>query len=145
MINEIVKGISKKLHETFGSEYAIYKENIPQGFKEPCFFIQHVQTFSNRKLANRYFRENQFDVMFFPKDDNKKNFNTHEVSESLFLSLEYIFVLDNLVRGVKMSPEIVDGVLHFFVNYDMFVKRPDEENNHMESLNSNQQWRENNG
>ena len=141
MINEIVKGISKKLHETFGEDYKIYKEDIPQGFKEPAFVITHIQTFSDRKLANRYLRQNHFDIVYHPKDGYKKKSDIYEVTETLFLILEEIFVLDNLVRGVKMSPEIVDGVLHFFVNYDMFVKRPENADNHMQTLNSNQEWR----
>lgn len=141
MINEIIKGISKKLYETFGSEYKIYTENIPQGFKTPCFSVRHMQTFNSKKLANRYLRENFFDVMFFPSKGNKQRYEINEVQEKLFLSLEEIFVLDNLVRGVKMSPEIVDDVLHFFVNYDMFVKRPETSDNHMQTLDSNQEWR----
>ena len=141
MISEIVKGISKKLYETFGSEYKIYKENIPQGFKEPCFVIVHIHSFSDKKFADRYFRQNYFDVMYHPKGEYNKNFEIQKVMETLFLSLEEIFVLDNLTRGTKMSPEIVDGVLHFFVNYDMFVKRPEKKDNHMQTLNSNQNWR----
>lgn len=139
MLNEIVKGIAKKLSETFDCK--IYKENIPQGFEKPCFYIQHVQTFNSKKLANRYLRQNYFDVMYYPKDSYKENSEIYDVIEKLFLCLEEIFVLDNLVRGVKMSPEIVDGVLHFFVNYDMFVKRPENADNHMQTLNSNQEWR----
>ena len=145
MINEIIKGICKKLYETFGSDCKIYKENIPQGFTEPCFYIQHIQTFNHKKLANRYLRVNHFNVMYFPSKGNRQMEETHDVIEKLFLSLEEIFVLDNLVRGAKMSPEIVDNVLHFFVNYDIFVKRPETNDNHMQSLNSNQEWRKNNG
>ena len=145
MLNEITKGISKKLYETFGSEYKIYKENVPQGFEKPSFYIQHIQTFNSKKLANRYKREYHLNVMYFPSDTYKNNFEMNDVMEKLFLSLEYIFVLDNPLMASKMSPEIVDDVLHFFVNYDMFVKRPNEEDNHMQTLNYNQQWRENNG
>lgn len=141
MINEIIKGISKAIYDEFGDGYKIYKENIPQGFSEPCFYIRHVQTFNSKKLANRYYRQNHFDVMYYPKDTYSENSDIHNVAEKLFLILEEIFVLDNSVRGVKMSPEIVDGVLHFFVNYDMFVKRPENADNHMQTLNSNQEWR----
>lgn len=145
MLNEIIKGISKKLSESFGSDYKIYKENIPQGFKKPAFYIHHVRTSNEKKLSGRYHRRNYFDVIYFPSDGYKDNFEMADVAEKLFLSLEYIFVLDNPVMGSKMSPEIVDDTLHFFVNYDMFVKRPETNDNHMETLNSNQEWRKNNG
>ena len=37
------------------------------------------------------------------------------------MCLEYITVTGDLVRGTKMKYEIIDGVLNFFVNYDLFV------------------------
>lgn len=121
MTNDIVKGISRALYETFGEDYTIYKEDVPQNFKEPCFVIIHLRGSSDMKSPNRYFRHNLFDVHYFPKDELNSRTEMRSVIESLFLSLEYINVLDNLCRGTKMSYEIIDGVLHFFVNYDMFM------------------------
>lgn len=142
MINEIIKGISRAIHEEFGDGYAIYKENIPQNFNEPCFSILHIRGTSDLKLKNRYFRRNLFDIHYFPKDDGHEKENMHDVVERLYLCLEHIFVLDNLLRGIKMSPEIVDGVLHFFVNYDFFVKRQVNEDNPMITINSTTDWEE---
>lgn len=140
MIKDIIAGISVKLHETFGDDYTIYVDCIPQGFKEPCFLIKHVQTLNSRGYSNRYLRNNKFDIIYFPKEGYQKKSDIHRVAQELFLSLEYIFVLDNSVRGTKMSTEIVDDVLHFFVNYDMIVKRDTGEPEiHMDELNSNLQ------
>lgn len=140
MLNDIIAGISVKLHETFDSECKIYKENVPQGFKEPCFVISHIRTTSIPRLPNRYLRRNSFDIQYFPKEGCNKKSELYEVAEQLLLSLEYIFVLDNLCRGTKMSPEIVDDVLHFFVSYDMFVKKDSGEPQiHMNELTSNTQ------
>ena len=121
MIEDIVKGISRALYGAFGDEYTIYKDNVPQNFKEPCFSIVHVRGNTDIKSPNRYFVHNLFDIHYFPKDELKSRSEMHSVVESLFLSLEYINVLDNLCRGTKMSYEIIDGVLHFFVSYDMFM------------------------
>ena len=138
MINDITAGISIKLHETFGKDYTIYVEDIPQGFKKPCFLINHVQTLNSRGYSNRYLRNNKFDIIYFPKEGYQKKSDIYSVSQELFLSLEYIFVLDNLARGTNMSTEIVDDVLHFFVNYDMIVKKDTGEPEiHMEEINSN--------
>lgn len=49
------------------------------------------------------------------------NEECHAVASRLFLCLEQLAVKNDLVRGTQMSYEIIDGVLHFFVNYDMFV------------------------
>lgn len=42
-------------------------------------------------------------------------------SRASFFSLEWIIVDGDLQMGTKMRYEIVDGTLHFFVNYDLFV------------------------
>lgn len=122
MITDIIHGMAAKLHQDYGDTYAIYTENIPQGFKEPCFSIQHIQSDTAAKLPNRHLRRNAFDVHFFPKPGADEKAQMYRMAECLFLSLEYINVLDNLVRGSKMRYEIVDGVLHFFINYDLYIK-----------------------
>jgi len=43
--------------------------------------------------------------------------------DALYLALEYIEVNGNLVRGVNMSGELVDGILHFHVNFNVRVRR----------------------
>lgn len=137
MINNIIDGIAVKLHQ-IEPDYTLYKEEIPQGFDEPCFSILHIQSSNAGKLPVRYLRRNAFDIHFFPdtKSANQKE-EMYRIGEALFLALEHIKVLDNLARGTNMRYEIVDGVLHFFVNYDFYVKRqPDGEEIYMKSLNS---------
>lgn len=121
MISELVSAISQRLHTTWGEGYAIYKENMPQNFDEPCFVITHVAQYGSPKLPNRHLLKNKFDIQFFPKDGQNEKLQMYEVADELYFALQYIKVLDNLVRGTKMSSEIVDGVLHFFINYDIFV------------------------
>ena len=43
--------------------------------------------------------------------------------------MEYITIYgeDKPTRGTKMKYEVVDGVLNFFVNYDCFVYRREEQ------------------
>lgn len=121
MINDIINGISIKLNQAFGSDYKIYKEEIKQGLKEPCFSIVMLEVFETAKLPNRYFRSYPFDIHYFPKTNTKNEM--YEVAEKLLNELEHITVLDNLTRGTKMRYEVVDNVLHFFVNYDLFIKK----------------------
>lgn len=145
MINEIVKGIARALHETFGDEYTIYKENVPQNFTEPCFLIVHLRGTNDAKSPIRYFRHNLFDIHYFPKDELNARTEMRSVIESLFLSLEYINVLDNLCRGTKMSYEIIDGVLHFFISYDMFVTKELVKEADMKTLEQTSTLEVNNG
>lgn len=135
MINDIINGISTKLNQVFGSDYKIYKEEIKQGLKEPCFSIVVLEPSQEAKLPNRYFRSYPFDIHFFPESKTKNEM--YNVAEKLLIELEYITVLDNLCRGTKMRYEMVDGVLHFFVNYDLFIKKPKELGEYMETLTIN--------
>lgn len=138
MLNSLINGIAIKLRETFGSEYKIHREDVEQGLKEPCFIIQIVEPMQSAKLPNRYLRQYSFDVLYFPKSTSKPKYEMYDVAEKLLIELEYVTVnqnnIDNLVRGTKMQYEIVDNVLHFFVNYDFFVKKDTIKKDFMEDL-----------
>lgn len=137
MINETIKGISRAIFEEFGSGYTIYKEDVPQNFKEPSFSIVHIRSSSDLKRPDRHMRRNRFNIHYFPTQGEHEREEMHDVSERLFSCLEYINVLDNPCRGAKMAPEIVDGVLHFFVDYDFFVvKKREGGDNSMKSIGS---------
>lgn len=137
MINDIISGISVKLNEVFGSKCKIYKENIKQGLIEPCFNIVVLEPTQSAKLPNRYLRTYPFDIHYFPESANTPKEEMYEVAEKLLIELEYITVLDNLCRGTKMRYELVDGVLHFFVNYDLYIKKEVDQGVYMEDLTSN--------
>lgn len=120
MINKIIDGISISLNAEFGDDYKIYTESIEQGLKEPCFSIICVNPTNDLYLGKRYFRKNQFCIQYFPKGEDKYA-ECLDVAERMFDCLEVISVGDDLQRGTSMHGEVVDRVLHFFVNYDMFV------------------------
>lgn len=121
MINSIIESISISLNAEFGDEYTIYTESVEQGLNEPCFFVFCVNPTSRIFLGKRYFRENQFCLQYFPTDKERAKEECNTVAERLFSCLEHVTVTGDLVRGIKMRYEVVDGVLNFFVNYDMFV------------------------
>lgn len=138
MIKELVSAISKTLHEHWSGAYTIYKENVPQNFDEPCFVINYVAQYGSPQLPTRHLIKNKFDIHFFPKQGENEKSQMYAVADELYFALQYIKVLDNFVRGTKMSSEIVDGVLHFFVNYDVFVIQSWDEVPHMTEVTSTQ-------
>lgn len=142
MLNKTIDGIAVKLHETFGDEVTIYKEDVPQDLREPAFIITHLITLNSAKLPNRYLRKQSFNIKYFPKSKNNAKSEMYEVAEKMLVALEYINVLhnetfDNLCRGTKMQYEIVEDILHFFVNYDFFVKQETQREEYMENLKIN--------
>lgn len=134
MINSIIEAISISLNEEFGDGYEIHMEEIKQGLKEPCFFIACLNPTTELFLGKRYFRTNQFCIQYFP-ETNEKQRECNGVAERMLQCLEYITIYgeDKPIMGTKMKYEIVDGVLNFFVNYDCFVRKI-EQQTPMESL-----------
>lgn len=123
VINNIISGICTKIYETFGVEYEIYKEDVKQGLNEPCFFVSLIKPTQSLFLGKRYLKTNQFCVQFFPTPGTDARNASYDVGEKLFNALEYIQVSGELCRGDEMSVSINDGILSFFVNYDMFVHK----------------------
>ncbi|CCL55970.1 phage tail terminator family protein [Clostridioides difficile] len=120
MLNNIIDGISVKLDKSFGESYTIYSEDVEQGINEPCFFIVPINSSKVSYPNARELKKNSFDVHYFPKS-NDKSFEINEVAEMLLEELEYINVNEDLVRGTNMNYEIIDNVLHFFVDYNYFT------------------------
>lgn len=138
MINKIIDAVSISINSEFGDGYDIYTENIEQGLKEPCFSVFCLNPTNELFLNKRYFRTNLFCIQYFPSSDEPKN-ECNAVLERLYGCLELITIVvdavtGDLTRGTKMKGEIVDGVLNFFVNYDMFVYKVEVKSDPMETL-----------
>lgn len=133
MINKIIDGISVAINSEFGDNYEIYTETVEQGLKEPCFSILCINPTNKQFLGKKYFRTNQFCIHYFPSSNESRN-ESFIVMGRLFDALEYITVDGDLTRGTGMKAEFVDGVLNFFINYDMFVRKDEEAEPFMEDV-----------
>lgn len=134
MINSIIEAISVALNDEFGDDYEIHMEELEQGLEEPCFFITCMNPTTKLFLGKRYFQTNQFCIQYFPETDEKQR-ECNDVAERMWQCLEYITIYgeDKPIMGTQMNYEVVDGVLNFFVNYDCFIKKT-EQQTPMESL-----------
>ena len=133
MINKIIDGISVAIHSEFGDPYEIYTESIEQGLIEPCFSILCLNPTVNQVLGKRYFRTNQFCIHYFPSS-NEKQSECYAVIDRLVNALEIITVDGDQCRGTDIHSEVVDNVLSFFVNYDMYVYKEKDAEPNMEDL-----------
>ena len=134
MINNIIDAISVKLFEVFGAEYTIYTENVEQYLKEPCFYIDVVNSDREKIIGERYYSNNAFDICYFTKDSEPKR-ELRRIADILFSDMEYITLANgDLLHGTKMKYEIVDDVLHFFVNYNLVLKKQPDTLDDMEIL-----------
>ena len=135
MLNEIVNGIGLKLSKSFNG-IDIHKEELEQGFEEPCFFIDLLNPSEKQIIGNRYLRSYLFDIVYFPK--KKSSEEIFEVLDKLYSVLEYIELDDGtLIRGIERSSREEDRILHFFITYEMFIYKLDEEKSKMKKLDVN--------
>ena len=125
MIDLIMDGISTKLFDVFGDRCEYYGDtNVVQGLKEPCFFIVGLNPSQTQRLGKRCQRRHPFNIQYFPEKAGN-NMELQMVASECFDALEYITLPNgDMLRGTQMSYEIVDGVLHFRVNYDVFLNKP---------------------
>lgn len=140
MLNETITGLAQKLDQLFG--YEIYTDEVEQGLNEPCFFIVCLTGRQEQEIGTLYEREQAFDIHYFPQA-HKPTREINDVADTLHMELEYITVDGNLVRGSKMRHEVIDGVLHFFVNYDIRIRKVVEPGPYMEDLEINERVKPN--
>lgn len=132
MVTGIAESISGVLYSEYG--YENYIESIEQGLDEPCFFIQSLKPSIKKYPGKRYLKQNPFCIQYISESTTKREL--HDIGENLLMLLETISYDSGLLRGTDMSYEVTDDILHFFVNYDFFVRKPEEDVPRMESVNS---------
>lgn len=137
MLNDIINGISVALNAEYPG-LQIYIDEIEQGMQTPCFLIVNLLNRETQKLDNRYLREHSFDVHYFPESITKPTREAATVGTKLFDVLEYITVNGALVRGTDRRHELVNDVLHFFVDYDVYIHKLKDPAPYMETLEHTQ-------
>lgn len=128
-VNDVRDGVIAALKAAY-PERKVYDEEIKQGFSSPCFFVKILTAGQNREVGRRYKREHSLDVHGYADTNDE----LRVVVENLFTTLEYVSVPGGSVRGIRMNHEIVDGVLHFFVDYDFRVVRENTPEVKMQTL-----------
>jgi hypothetical protein len=136
MLNKVIDGIAQKLNQVFGDGYEIYIDEIKQGLEEPCFLIVCLTGRNEQEIDALYNRELPFDIHYFPQS-SKVTREVNNVTETLNLGLEYIQIEDGLLRGTDMKHEVIDNVLHFFVNYDLRLRKVVDPDEFMETVTIN--------
>lgn len=130
IINAIAHGIRNEFHK---NKYMVYTENVEQGLIKPCFFIHQLYRKQKHLFDRRYIEKFCFDVTFFPKNRNSK-FECAKAENSLYSLLEFIDVDGDLIKGSNINSKIDDNILHFFIEYNIFILKPKEKDKYMEVL-----------
>ena len=133
MIKEMRYGITSALYEKFGEKYNIYIDSIEQGYHNPCFFVSLVDWFSDPLLMGRERVHTQYNITFFPENEEEPTDECYEMIQRLKDCLRMI-TLENgdIFRGTDMDAKVVDGLLQFYVTYN-FETIEREDGDYMES------------
>lgn len=115
-VNDVRDGVIGKLDELY-PDVKVTGEEIQQGLGSRRFFVKILTAGHTKELGRRYRRVHSFDVHYF----GPTNEELHSRAETLYGGLEYITVPGGITRGTRMRHEIVNEVLHFFVDYDFRV------------------------
>jgi hypothetical protein len=134
----MVNGISIKLNLVFGDNVKIYyDEDVKQGLTEPCFFIMVLNPSENKMLGSRAFRNVPFNVHYFPAV-NGSNLELQTMASDLYEAMRSITLVNgDIVNGSRLRHEVNDGILHFFVNFNMFINYESTDELDMETLTVN--------
>ncbi len=111
------------LNDAFGDGYKIYQNDVEQGLKEPCFLIAVLRPERAPLPGGRTLMREPLDIHYFPTEP-RNSAEMIAAAETMLQALDVIVLPDgDLIRGTSMRYEIVDNVLHFFVNFDHIILR----------------------
>lgn len=113
MINELYRAIASGLAAV--RPCTIYREDVPQNFKRPCFVVTLYDQNPSRGINGRFKNSVNADILYFPEDESDAG--SHEECWTVGQDLEREF----RPPGFKIrnrSLRITDKVLHFLFRVD---------------------------
>nr|WP_231181793.1 hypothetical protein [Clostridium botulinum] len=81
----------------------------------------------------RYNKSVYFDIHYF-SDKEDINLDCNNMADKLYEVLEYVQVGNSLYRSTDMNHEVVDGVLHFMLQFNYHVLKEIEKAEKMKNL-----------
>lgn len=121
---DIIKGIGKQLAKILVKP-TIYRENQPQSFQEPSFYVYEISTLIKDEIANYELRTHRFCVVYFP--DSKKDVNK-QLDAMRDTLLDNFLVIDDVnLKLYERKCEINDGALNFTFKVRYRIERTQDE------------------
>lgn len=110
----------------------VYKEKVEQGLKYPSFFILQLAVNKEDDLRPFQWLNFQMNIRYRPtRDYNSKRSELDQLGLDMMDGLETVEVDGKPLRGRDVNYQIIDGVLQFFINFRMRVKREQEDGEKM--------------
>lgn len=126
MLNKTYTAISQALVLAFDDAYEVLIDLPDETRNTPYFYITIMNPSQIPMLTNQYQRIQPFEIQYFPKGKSYTR-ECMEVAEKLFEVLEYIMIDGNLVRGSDLNCKLEEGVLYFYVQFNLVVLKQTED------------------
>ncbi|EMI10370.1 phage tail terminator family protein [Anoxybacillus gonensis] len=129
--------IISKLKSAF-PDHKIYGEKVEQGLKKPCFFITILPGDFTDLSKSMQQREITVDIQYLSIDEtNVKNIEMADILTDLFKKIDFN---DLSVNVIERRFEIVDDVLHFFIDLNfILILKDTEEHEFMQEIIYNEE------
>ncbi|MGG3210555.1 DUF6838 family protein [Geobacillus stearothermophilus] len=121
-------------------DHKIYGEKVEQGLKKPCFFITILPGDVIELNKSMQQREITIDIQYLSEEEtNAKNVEMVDSLNDLFRSIAFDGMKVNIV---ERRFEIVDDILHFFLDLDFIVMLSDAEQHDLmqEIIHNKEVW-----
>lgn len=118
MIQKVINGIMGVLYTKYP---LIPRTDVKtlQGFTKATFYVRVLNTIQTPKLQPRLDRQYLVDVHYFPNEGVNMEVEARGVQDELLEALEWITVDGHLVKGLNISAEYQNEVLHVFATYNI--------------------------
>ncbi len=124
MMSSIRKAIFQLLKSEFPT-HTLYGEKVPQGLKKPCFFITFLPVSTTKLSKYQQQREVTIDIQYLSQEEtNEKNIEMGDMLTDLFQQINFDGYSINVT---EMRYEIVDDILHFFIDLNFILLMKDDE------------------
>ncbi|MBQ8003218.1 MAG: hypothetical protein IJ297_07230 [Clostridia bacterium] len=119
MIDEVVRSIAAAIRAVVPPEYEIYTENVHQGAKLPCFFVECKDAQRVDMLNNQFFIRAELAVICENDSDTKKQ-ETDSITAVLFHALRVVYAGKQQLNGRRISGKWQDGRFVINATYDIW-------------------------
>lgn len=117
-INDVRNAVQAALQAGFPGILVLDEDNL-QAQTPPYFVMRLSEVVHQQELERRFMRQHAFVIHYYAT--NQSEAEMYDIAEQLTSVLYNIVVGDRQIRGTEMRVEVVDGVLHFNVNYSFHV------------------------
>lgn len=99
----------------------------------PYFLVLLKKVSQEQELGRRYYRQHSFELCYCGTEEQGAR-ALHAIAERLYDIMEYVDWDKRQLQGMGLQHEVVEGKLHFYVDYGFHVVREVQEELKMQEL-----------